>query len=135
VLLMMEAAERGLGEWTAVLPGAEAALRRAASSEGTGTEPACSDVSLHAVLGEVRKSVCISRARACMPPSEYLLPACLLLAGVRAPCRQAGRAAAHWGEIAASFGCAAHGRAWATYYQRSASSLGLQVRCSLALCP
>jgi hypothetical protein len=84
VLLMMEAAERGLGEWTAVLPGAEAALRRAASSEGTGTEPACSDVSLHAVLGEVRKSVCISRARACMPPSGHLLPACL--PSRRCPC-------------------------------------------------
>lgn len=55
VLLMMEAAERELGNWSAFLPGQS--TRMTATMAQRAAPPACADVSLHSVLGEVRACV------------------------------------------------------------------------------
>lgn len=52
VLLMMEAAERELGNWSAFLPGPS-------TRTTDSVAPACADVSLHSVLGEVRACNCV----------------------------------------------------------------------------
>ena len=68
ILLMMEAAERELEDWTAFLPGSTGRTSRSATP-ARSTTPACDGVSLHSVLGEVRARTCRSVA------ADSLLPA------------------------------------------------------------
>ena len=72
-LLMMEAAERGLGDWIAFLPGATGpATHTAAVVQRTG--PACSDVVLHAVLGDMSVRVDARSAELLQPGDSLRLP-------------------------------------------------------------
>lgn len=71
-LLMMEAAERGLGDWSAFLPGAGPSTPTAAVLQRTG--PACDDILLHAVLGEVSVRVDAKSAELLQPGDSMRLP-------------------------------------------------------------